>query len=73
MERTSPDQNAYLYEGRIKLEGEETWLPRVFSGDSRHMIIDGLTPGAFYPVELRALGGSTRQSDWSYPVSHRSM
>jgi hypothetical protein len=69
----SPIKNANLYEGRAKLEGTDDWLPSVFFGDSRHVIFDGLTPGAVYVIELRALGGSTGQSDWSDPVSHRVM
>ena len=69
----SPIKNSNLYEGRAKLEGTDTWLPSVFTGDSRHIIFDGLTPGAVYTIEIRALGGSTGQTDWSDPVSHRVM
>ena len=69
----SPVKNTNLYEGRAKLEGSETWLSSVFTGDSRHIIFSGLTPGSMYTIEVRALGGSTGQSDWSDPVSHRSM
>jgi hypothetical protein len=68
-----PIKNANLYEGRAKLEDSDTWLPSVFTGDSRHIIFDGLTPGAVYTIEIRALGGSTGLSDWSDPVSHRVM
>jgi hypothetical protein len=31
--------------------------------------IDGLTPGTTYMFQVRAIGGSTRYSDWSNPVS----
>lgn len=68
-----PIKNANLYEGRASADGGSTWLPSVFSGDSRHITFKGLTPGAMYTIELRALGGSTGQSDWSDPVSHRVM
>lgn len=69
----TPIKNTNLYEGRAKLESSDTWLPSVFTGDSRHVIFSGLTPGSVYTIEIRALGGSTGQSDWSDPVSHRSM
>jgi hypothetical protein len=49
------------------------WLPSVFTGDSQHIIFDGLTAGTTYTVQIRALGGSTGQSDWSDPSSHMSM
>ena len=41
--------------------------------DSRSMAVSGLTPGANYQFEARAIGGSTGQSDWSDAVSHMSM
>jgi hypothetical protein len=41
--------------------------------DSRSMPINGLTPGTTYTVQVRALGGSSRYSDWSDPVSHMCM
>jgi chitodextrinase len=33
------------------------------------MTIDGLTAGTTYMFQVRAVGGSTRYSDWSNPVS----
>jgi len=45
------------------------WLPSVFTGDSQHVTFEGLTPGAIYTAQVRALGGSTGQSDWSDPSS----
>jgi hypothetical protein len=69
----SPIKNANLYEGRASSDGGTTWLPSVFTGDSRHIILPGLTPGELYTIEVRALGGSTGQSDWSDPVTHRAM
>jgi hypothetical protein len=68
-----PVKNTNLYEGRASSDGGTTWLPSVFTGDSRHIIFEGLTPGDMYTFQVRALGGSTGQSDWSDPVSHRSM
>ena len=67
-----PVKNPNLYEIRAKPDGGD-WLPSVFSGDSRHITFDGLTPGTDYTIEIRALGGQTGQSDWSDPISHMSM
>ncbi len=67
----TPVKNANMYEGHAKLDGD--WLPSIFSGDSRHIIFEGLTPGKTYTIEVRALGGSTGQSDWSDPSSHMAM
>jgi len=68
-----PVKNVNLYEGRASIDGGTTWLPSVFTGDSRHIIFNGLTPGAMYTIQIRALGGSTGQSDWSDSVAHRAM
>ena len=69
----SPVRNANMYEGRIKLVDTNDWLPSVFTGDSQHIIFNGLTRGKDYTVQVRALGGSTGQSDWSDPSSHMAM
>ena len=63
----TPVKNASMYEGRIKLNAE--WMPSVFTGDSQHITFDGLTPGQTYTIQVRALGGSTGQSDWCDPSS----
>jgi len=67
-----PVRNANMYEGRIK-PSDGDWLPSVYTGDSQHIIFNGLTPGKNYTVQVRALGGSTGQSDWSDPSSHMAM
>ena len=70
--RVAPVKSSSMYEGRIKpIDGD--WLASVFTGDSQHIIFSGLTRGKDYTVEVRALGGSTGQSDWSDPSSHRAM
>ena len=66
-------KNSRMFEGRASADNGATWLPSVFTGDSRHVLFTGLTPGAEYTIQIRALGGSTGQSDWSDPVKHRSM
>ena len=68
----TPVKNTSMYEGRIKGPTGD-WMPSVFSGDSQHITFDGLTPGTNYTVQVRALGGSTGQSDWSDPSSHMAM
>ncbi len=67
-----PVRNANMYEGRIK-PSDGDWMPSVFTGDSQHIYFRGLTPGKTYTIEVRALGGSTGQSDWSDPSSHMAM
>jgi hypothetical protein len=67
-----PVKNTSLYEGRIKGPTGD-WLPSVFTGDSKHIRFEGLTPGTSYTAQVRALGGSTGQSDWSDPSTHMSM
>lgn len=68
-----PVKNSNLYEGRVSIDGGTTWLASVFTGDSRHLIFSGLTGGKTYTMQVRAMGGSTGQSDWSDPVSHMAM
>ena len=70
--RVTAARNVNMYEGRIKLDDGD-WLPSVFTGDSQHIIFDGLTRGKDYTAQVRALGGSTGQSDWSDPSSHMAM
>jgi hypothetical protein len=67
-----PVKNTSLYEGRVKGPTGD-WLPSVFTGDSQHVEFNGLTPGANYTIQARALGGSTGQSDWSDPSTHMCM
>jgi hypothetical protein len=43
------------------------------SGDSQHIVFEGLTAGTNYTIEVRALGGLTGQSDWSDPSTHMSL
>ena len=45
------------------------WQAAGMFTNSRSMTIDGLTPGTNYVFQVRAIGGSTRYSDWSNPVS----
>ncbi len=67
-----PVKNTSMYEGRAKGPTGD-WFPSVFTGDSQHITFGGLKPGTNYTVQVRALGGSTGQSDWSDPSSHMAM
>ena len=67
-----PVKNTSLYEIRAMPDGGD-WLPSMYSGDSRNISITGLTPGTKYTIQVRALGGSTGQGDWSDPVQHISL
>lgn len=70
--RVDAVKNANMYEGRIKPANGD-WLPSIFGGDSRRIAFLGLTAGTTYTIEVRALGGSTGQSDWSDPSSHMAI
>ncbi len=70
--KVSPVKNRNMYEGRAKLDGSD-WLPSVFASDSKRIAFEGLIPGQTYTIQVRALGGSTGQSDWSDASSHMSM
>ena len=70
-------KNARNYDVRYALldangaPGPWTEVPNFRS--TRDLIITGLTPGAMYVFQVRAIGGSTRESDWSNSVSARCM
>ena len=71
--KVTPIAHARCYEVRFAAVGAENAPgPRQTAGmftNSRSMTIDGLTPGTTYMFQVRAIGGSTRYSDWSNPVS----
>jgi hypothetical protein len=64
----SPIANAYVYEVQTSITGTD-WKTAKFSTQARTIILTGLTTGTVYQVRVRALGGSTGQSDWSTPSS----
>jgi hypothetical protein len=69
--------NAKTYEGRYALGPaggmQGRWRSAGLFTNSRAMPVNGLTPGANYVFQFRAIGGSTGYSDWSDPVGHMSM
>ncbi len=75
--KVTPVKNAKSYEVRIAIvaPGGATGpfqIAGVFT-DSRQMIVEDLTPGTTYMVQVSAIGGSTGQSGWSDPVIHMCM
>jgi hypothetical protein len=65
--------HAKCYEVRTAAVGAENtpgpWQTADMFTNSRSMTVDGLIPGTTYMFQVRAIGGSTRYSDWSNPVS----
>lgn len=75
--RVNRVKNAKAYEVRYALLSPEgtpgPWVDGLLFTSSRSMPVNGLTPGGNYQFQVRAVGGSTGYSDWSDPVSHRSL
>jgi len=71
--KVTPIVHAKCYEVRSAAvcEGNTPgpWQTAGLFTNSRSMTIDGLTAGTTYMFQVRAVGGSTRYSDWSNPVS----
>ena len=63
----SPVDNAVGYE--VQMLVNTVWTPVKFSTQARTITLTGLTTGTVVQVRVRALGGSTGQSDWSMPGS----
>ena len=72
--KVTPIAHAKCYEARAAAVGAENtpgpWQAAGMFTNSRSMTIDGLTPTTTYMFQVRAIGGSTRYSEWSDPVSH---
>jgi len=71
--KVTPIAHAKCFEVRMAVVGAGNtpgpWQTAGLFTNSRSMTIDGLTPGTTYMFQVRAVGGSTRYSDWSNPVS----
>jgi hypothetical protein len=61
--------NAVAYEPQYALIGADglagAWVDGDASTKSRSIVVAGLVPGRSYQFRVRAVGGSTRFSDWS--------
>jgi len=75
--KVTPIAHAKCFEVRMAVVGAGNtpgpWQTAGLFTNSRSMTIDGLTPGTTYMFQVRAVGGSTRYSDWSNPVSRMCM
>ena len=67
--KLTPVDNARSYEVRIRT-GTQDWRLAGIYTKARGVLLEGLTPGQVYEVQVRAVGGTTGYSDWSDPVSH---
>jgi len=72
-----PIAHAKCYELRYAALGADgtpgPWQIGDLCSNSRALALNGLTPGTTYNVQIRAIGGSTGQSDWSPLTSHMSL
>ncbi|MCP5532474.1 MAG: fibronectin type III domain-containing protein [Akkermansiaceae bacterium] len=72
-----PVTNARCYECRVAEVMDDgvpgPWVIQGPFNSSQKIDVTGLTPGRVYIFQIRAFGGSTGSSDWSDPVSHRSL
>jgi hypothetical protein len=64
--------NARSYEAQTKTPSGD-WQAAGIHTKARTMILEDLTPGTLYTIQVRAIGGSTGYSDWSDPVSHMAL
>ena len=75
--RVKPSANARTYEVQSQLVvaggAPGPWTSAGLFQNSRAMEVTGLTPGAMYNFQVRAVGGSTGYSQWSDAVGHRSL
>lgn len=62
--------NARSYQSQISPDGGKTWIDMDDSTGARRIVLQPVTPGVVYTVRYRAVGGSTKYSEWSDPVSH---
>ncbi len=56
--------NARNYQVRIKV-GDGDWMDAGIHPQARKIVLNGLTPGTVYTIQVRALGGRNGYSDWS--------
>jgi len=68
----TPIRNARSYSLETSEDGVN-WQQAIIFCNTRRVILAGLTPGHVYWMRVRAIGGSTRYSDWSDIQQRRSM
>ncbi len=67
--RASAVLNGRIYQARLSLDNGVTWTNMGNFNGAQRMLLQPVTPGKLYAVEVCALGGSTGQSAWSNPVN----
>ena len=70
--RVGPLKNVRMWEVRHSVT-PGVWVSAGTFNSTRDMTLTGLTPGIVYTIQVRALGGLTGASEWSNPVSQRSL
>jgi hypothetical protein len=61
--------NAKSFQVQTSLASAGPWVEQGISTQARRIVISDLTPGTVYFVRVRGVGGSTKYSEWSVPVS----
>ena len=67
--RASAVLNGRIYQARVSLDNGVTWISMGNFNGAQRMLLQPVTPGKMYAVEVCALGGSTGQSAWSNPFN----
>ena len=70
--RLTPVPNARAYQVQVR-NGDGEWKDGGVYPQARRLVVENLTPGSVYAIQVRAVGGSTGYSHWSDPVSRMSM
>jgi len=60
--------NARMYQVRLKV-GDGDYIDAGSYRQARKIVLQNLTPGTVYAIQVRGLGGSTDQGPWSGPTS----
>ena len=65
--------NARVYEVQFSADGGQTWQRLDVYPNTQGIVLAGLMPGVVYAMRVRAIGGSTRFSGWSNPISYMAL
>ena len=68
--RGSSVLNARSYQPQMSADGGKTWMDMGDFSGARRIVLQPVTPGTVYAARFRAVGGSTKYSEWSDPLSH---